>query len=150
MITGKEDEKYWYQSASAKLNLVFLKGFTFNTDIVGQKNMIDMGREAPYNEHYFVWNASVGKKFLKNNAAELKVSAFDILNQNNNISRSVTTDYIRDSRTNAFRQYYLVTFTYNLRNFGGSMGQQGQRRDGMPWGGGGGGRGGFGRPGGDF
>jgi hypothetical protein len=138
---------YWTNYALFRLNWIFWKGIVLQNTMTGTMNR---GLTSAYNQSYLQWNVSLGKKFLKNNAAELKVSAFDILNQNNNISRSVTTDYIRDSQTNAFRQYYLVTFTYNLRNFGGSMGQQRQRRDGMPWGGGGGGRGGFGRPGGDF
>ncbi len=129
-LTGKENEKYWYQSVSAKLNLVFLKGFTFNTDIVGQKNMIDMGREAPYNEHYFVWNASVGKKFLKNNAAELRIGAYDIFNQNRNFYHTATASYTRDTWTNAYQRYFLVLFTYNLRaNRGQGQPQQQQQSD---------------------
>jgi hypothetical protein len=91
-----ENEKYWYQSASAKINLVLWKGIVVNTDIVGQYNTgTELADE--YSVKYFVWNASLGKKFLKNQAAELKIGAYDILNQNNSISRSVTATEITDT-----------------------------------------------------
>jgi hypothetical protein len=106
------DTKYWYQSASAKLNLVLWKGITFNTDVLGQSNS---GLSEGYNQKYLVWNASVGKKFLKNQAAEIKIGAYDILDQSKSITRTVTASQIRDTRVNTYRRYFLVLFTYNLR-----------------------------------
>jgi hypothetical protein len=131
------DTKYWYQSASLKFNWIFWKGFVLQTDLVGQYNQ---GLSQSYNESYLVWNASLGKKFLKNQAAELKLGVYDILNQNNNITRSVTASAIRDTRTNTFQRYFLVLFTYNLRSQRGQatqqqpQQQQDERRDGLPGG----------------
>lgn len=138
-ILGK-DEEYWYQSASGKLNLVLWKGIVVNTDVVGQFNKFDQGMEADYKEKYVVWNASVGKKFLKNNAAELKIGAYDILNQNRSFYHNVTASYTRDTWTNAYKRYFLVLFTYNLRANRGQtpqqqeQGQPGERREGFPGG----------------
>ena len=130
------DTKYWYQSASFKFNWIFGKGFVLQTDVVGQYNK---GLSQSYNQSYVVWNASFGKKFLKKQAAEVKLGLYDILNQNNNISRSVTASTIRDTRTNAFQRYVLVMFTYNLKNFNGQQPpgqrQQDERHDGFPGGG---------------
>ena len=109
-----ENEKYWYQSVSAKVTLVLWKWIVFNTDIVGQYNK-GTGLSDDYSEEYFVWNASIGKKFLKNQAAELRFGAYDILDQNKSISRSVSPTEITDTRINAYRRYFLVLFTYNLR-----------------------------------
>jgi hypothetical protein len=119
------NNEYWYQSANFKVNWIFWKNFVLQTDVSGQFNQ---GLSTNYNQNYVVWNASFGKKFLKNNAAELKLSCFDLLNQNNNISRSVTASIIQDSRTNTFPRYFLLIFTYNLRNFNGqSMPAEGER-----------------------
>jgi hypothetical protein len=105
----------WYQSVSGKINLIMWKGITFSSDIIGQYNQgTDLSDE--YNKKYFVWNASLGKKFLKNNAAELRLGAYDILNQNSTISRSASPTAITDSRVNAYQRYFLVLFTYNLRS----------------------------------
>jgi len=135
-VQNMENTRYWYQSASGKLNWIFWKGFGINTDFLYQYNR---GLSQSYNQHYFVWNASFGKKFLKNQVAELRIGLYDILNQNNNISRSVTASYITDTRTNAFQRYFLVLFTYNLKSRHGQpapqqQNQQYERRDGPPGG----------------
>lgn len=130
-IRNISNTEYWYQSANFKVNWIFWKGFVLQSDVAGQFNK---GLSTSYNQNYVVWNASFGKKFLKNNAAELKLSCFDLLNQNNNISRNVTASIIQDSRTNTFPRYFLVIFTYNLRNFNGQTmpaeGERGRFREG--------------------
>jgi hypothetical protein len=125
-VDMQKDTKYWYQSASAKLNLVLWKGITVNTDVVGQYNR---GLSEGYDEKYFVWNASIGKKFLKSQAAEFKIGAYDILDQNRSVYRTVTASSITDTRVNAYRRYFLVLFTYNLRSQRGQQGQQQQQQD---------------------
>ena len=110
------DTKYWYQSTSAKVNWIFWKGFLLQSDLVGQFNR---GLADNYNQNYIVWNGSFGKKLFKNEAGELKLSVFDILKQNKNISRTVTAINITDTRTNTFPRYFLIVFTYNLRSYNG-------------------------------
>jgi hypothetical protein len=134
---GFADNNYWYQSANFRFNWIFWKGFVLQTDLLGQYNR---GLSESYNDKYMVWNASVGKKFLKNQAGELKVGVYDILNQNSNISRTVTASSITDTRTNAFQRYFLVLFTYSLRSQHGQASQQQQQdqheghHDGFPGG----------------
>jgi len=70
------------------------------------------------NQNITLWNAAVGYKFLKNNAAELRLSVFDILSQNTSITRNVTETYIEDVQTKILQQYYMLTFTYNFKVFG--------------------------------
>jgi hypothetical protein len=129
----REDTKYWYQSASAKLNLILWKGIVLSTDVVSQYNK---GLSEGYDEKYFVWNASIGKKFLKNQAAEMKIGAYDILDQNRSVYRTVTASSIRDTWVNAYRRYFLVLFTYNLRSKGAQAQQtqqeQGEQHDHPP------------------
>jgi hypothetical protein len=133
-ISTQTNQEYWYQSASAKINLVLWKGITWNTDIVGQYNKTSQGTGPTYKEKYLVWNASLGKKFLKNNAAELKVGIYDILNQNRSFYHTVNASYTRDAWTNAYKRYFMILFTYSLRS-GRSQGnsqpqeQQQERRD---------------------
>ena len=69
---------------------------------------------------------------MKNNAAEIKLSVFDMLKQNNSISRSVTETYIEDSKSNVLQRYFMLTFTYNIRKFNGMvMPPQSNPRQGM-------------------
>jgi hypothetical protein len=60
----------------------------------------------------------VGKKFLKNKQGELRLSVFDLLKQNQSIVRTVTDTYIEDVQNQVLQQYFMLTFSYKLKNFG--------------------------------
>jgi hypothetical protein len=49
---------------------------------------------------------------------ELKLSVFDLLKQNQSITRTVESNYIEDTRSRVLTQYFMLTFTYSLKNFG--------------------------------
>lgn len=115
-LQSQSNSNYFNHTASAKFNWQFWKGFVFNTSVV---NTLYRGI-ASYNSSYWLWNASLAYKFLKDQSLEVKFSAYDMLNQNSNISRNVTETYIEDSRTQALRRYFMGTITYTLRKFAGS------------------------------
>jgi len=46
---------------------------------------------------------------------------FDLLNQNQSVSRTVSGNTVVDSRSNVLTRYFMLTFTYNLRNFAGQQ-----------------------------
>jgi Outer membrane protein beta-barrel family len=73
---------------------------------------------AGFNQKFGIWNAAIGKKFLKKNAGELKLSVFDLLKQNQSISRAIDASYIEDAQSVVLQQYFMLTFTYSLKNFG--------------------------------
>jgi hypothetical protein len=55
---------------------------------------------------------------MKNKKAELRVSAFDLLNKNAGISRNVSQNQIVDQQYNVINQYFLVSFVYSLQKSG--------------------------------
>ena len=108
------DGTYYYQNTNFKLNYVTKSGFFVNTNL---NHTFYTGLGQDFNLNFTLWNAAVGYKFLKNKAGELKLSTFDVLGQNNSISRTVTETYIEDLQTRVLQRYYMMTFTYTLRNF---------------------------------
>ena len=103
------------------------------------------GRAAGYNTSVPLLNAGIAKQFLKNKRGELRLTVYDVLNQNVSITRNVTPSYVQDVQTKVLTRYALLTFTYNLRNFPQQQGRRGGGgRGGFPGGGGGGFRGGGG------
>jgi hypothetical protein len=80
--------------------------------------VINEGRAPGYNTAVPIWNASFSKFFMKNKRAELKISAFDILNKNVGVSRTVSQNQIVDQSYNVINQYFLVGFTYSLQKSG--------------------------------
>jgi len=75
------------------------------------------GLEEEFNQTVLLYNLGIGIRFLKKQAAELRVSGFDILNNNNSIQRNISNYYIEDIETQVLNRFFMVTFTYTLRNF---------------------------------
>jgi hypothetical protein len=92
------------------------KGLFFTTDISHQ---FYSGLSSTVTSNYILWNAAVGYKFLKNRAAEFRLTAFDMLKQNNSVSRNTTETYYEDTQTNVLQRYFMLTFTYNFKWFKG-------------------------------
>lgn len=114
-VQSSANNKYISQSAGLRLNLLTKKGWLLNNDLNNQNYS---GLTDGFNQNYWLWNMAVAKKFLKNQKAELRLSVFDLLNQNQSITRTVTETYIEDVNTQVLQQYFMLTFTLNLKNFG--------------------------------
>ncbi|HVG14474.1 MAG TPA: TonB-dependent receptor [Chitinophagaceae bacterium] len=116
----KNTTNYFNHSAGVTSNLLTKQGWFFQNDLSNQ--LLDQGET----QTFWLWNMSVGKKFLKSRKAELKLSVFDLLKQNISFSRNVLengTGIVTD-RSQVLTQYFLMTFTYNLRNFGKAAANQ--------------------------
>ena len=113
--TNSTATKYVNQSAGAQLNLLNKKGWFLQNDVSGNKYS---GLSDGFNQSFWLWNAAIGKKILKNQAGELKLSVFDLLKQNQSLVRTITGSYIEDAQSQVLQQYFMLTFTYKLKNFG--------------------------------
>jgi hypothetical protein len=91
------------------LNIVLNQSFNY---------AINTGRAEGFNTSIPIWNASFSKFFLKNKRAEIKMSAFDLLNKNIGINRNVSQNQIVDRSYNVISQYFMLTFTYSLQKSG--------------------------------
>ncbi len=146
--TNSTATKYINQAAGIGVNLLSKKGWFIQNDIAATAYS---GLSDGFNQSFWLWNAAIGKKILKKQAGEIKLSVFDLLKQNQSLQRTITGNYIEDNLTQVLQQYFMLTFTYSLKNFGTgaakqNTGENGERRGPPPggFGGGfGGGRGGF-------
>lgn len=66
-------------------------------------------------EDYFLWNLSLGKKFLKNEAAEIKIEAFDVLRQNRSFTHQTGSNYYDYVSSNVLQPYAMISFVYTIR-----------------------------------
>lgn len=111
-LQTSSDNNYYTHSANLRFNWMFWKGFVFNTSV---QNTLYAGVSQGYNQNIFLWNASLGYKFLKDKSLEVKASVNDILNQNSGVSRTVNDTYIEDTQTQVLKRYLLVSVTYTLK-----------------------------------
>lgn len=108
------NSNYFNQNTRAKVYWDIWKGIVFTSELTHQ---LYTGLSDGYNQNYFLWNLGLAKKFLKNDAAEIKFTVFDVLNQNNSITRNITDVYTEDVETVVLNRYFMLNFTYNFRTF---------------------------------
>lgn len=111
-----QDANYFSQYLSAEATYYTKSGWSFSADFDYTYNG---GRSDGYNTSIPLLNASIAKQIFKNKAGEIKFYMFDLLNQNQSTTRSIASNYIQDVETRVLTQYFLVSFTYNLRKFKG-------------------------------
>ena len=130
------NQSFASQRVSTDLTYNIKKSFAISTALA-----VDFYSEEQFGEAMTVpiWKGSISK-YLLDQKLELKLSVFDILNQNIGISRSNGVNFIENSEIVSLGRYGMFSIIYSIRNNSGDGG------GGRPGGGGDRGRG-F-RPGG--
>ncbi len=109
-----------YASYSAPFGLVLNTEFGY---------LETSGYSAGYDEKRWSWDASISYEFLNDRSLSVSLNAYDLLNQNSSISRSVTANYIEDSMANTLGRYCMLTVAYKFNTFkGGDMPTNRNRR----------------------
>jgi hypothetical protein len=57
----------------------------------------------------------------------LTLKVYDLLNQNNNLRRTATANFIRDSQSGVLQRYFILSFSYKFN----SLGQKGESSNGL-------------------
>lgn len=101
----------------------FLK--TWRLGYSASKNYIT-GINSNITKNPLVVNAYFEKEFFAKKNGILRVSAFDLFNQNNFVNRVITQNSITDTKTNALSRYFLVSFVLNLQKWSGTATRKGR------------------------
>lgn len=109
------DEQYLRHNAGVRFTWLPIGGLVLEADARFNDYV---GLDETLYPSTFILNAGIGYKFLRQDAAEVKLVLGDILNQETGINRSITEMYIQDSQTQVLGRYVLLNLSYRLRNFG--------------------------------
>lgn len=100
------------------VNLPF--GLSLGSDISYTGNQ---GYTDGYNQEVWMLNAQLSYSFLTGKNATIMLKGVDLLNQANNIQRSVTGNYLEDVEYNTLGRYCMISFSYRFNTFGGEKPQ---------------------------
>jgi len=114
-LQQSQNTNFLSYGADVDMNWFFPKGFTLGNTVAFTANT---GRAAGFNPNFTLWNAYLAKSFLKNKKGELRLTVFDLLNQNTGVDRNVSGNFVQDTRYLVLKRYVMLTFTYNLSKFG--------------------------------
>ena len=73
---------------------------------------------AGFNRDFFLWNMQLMYAFF-DKKMEAGVKVYDILNQNNSYTRTISDEYISDQRNTILTRFLMFSVTFNLNQFGG-------------------------------
>lgn len=113
-LSSSLNNQYFNQNLKIRFNLIIGNGFIFNTDATYYSYS---GLSSSFNQKYTLWNMAIAKKMFKNQSGEIRLSVFDLLKQNTSIQRNITTNYIEDTQSNVLQQYFMLSFSYNLKKY---------------------------------
>lgn len=113
-LKGQQDQEYFNYNASANTTLYLPYDFSIESDISYNTNS---GYSGGFEQEEWLWNASLQKQIFKQKNGTIRFKIYDILQQRSNISRSVTSNYIRDTTTNTLTSYFMFHFVYRFNIF---------------------------------
>lgn len=74
-----------------------------------------------FNESVPLLNISVYKVFLKGDKGEIRLSGYDLFNENLGINQSAWSNVVTQTTTFTLARYFLLSFTYNMRGIKTSL-----------------------------
>jgi hypothetical protein len=123
--TPNSNTTAWVLSHSSRFFLP--KDFILSYEI---DQTLNSGYADNVNANPLIINATLEKQLFKKKNASIKLQAFDLLNEQTNITRLVSGTSIVDTRTNRLGQYFMLSFVFRLNKFSAQQ----QAMPGMPGG----------------
>ncbi len=112
--SDKFDVSYLNQNLYYSMNIIFPGGIVFNTLLTWRYYTTTSTSDTSM--QYFLIDAGLGKKFLKKQNAEFRITAYDLLDRNKNIFHYVRNNYIEDVHANTLGRYVMARLFYRFNN----------------------------------
>lgn len=109
---SSQNTKYYMQTVGVRFVWTMFSSLVLRNDLsstayAGVTNSSQQGT--------VLWATSLAKKFLENNAGELRLTVNDVLGQNKSYQRTTTESYVEDQHNTTLTRYVLLTFLYTIR-----------------------------------
>jgi hypothetical protein len=107
-----QDQKFVTHKTGMSMNLYLNDHFVFRNNIsYSFNNSLPPG----FAKVSALWNSYISYLFLKEKRAELGLSAYDMLRQNNNVTRVINQNYMESIESNNVQRFFMIVVTCYLR-----------------------------------
>lgn len=113
-LQSQGETNFSIRTIAAEVNLTLKNNWVLRSEAYIQDYL---AANDEFATQYTLWNASIAKQFWKNESAELELTAFDLLGQNQSFSQTINSRFFEERQTEVLQHYFMVTFTYQIRNF---------------------------------
>jgi hypothetical protein len=111
------NNNYWSYGGRAEFYVKLFKNWELNSDV--DANLQQKTDAFANNANIVVWNAELNRKFGKEKALKVAVSAHDILNQNIGFNRTINSNFINEERYDRLARYFLLTLSWTFNKMPG-------------------------------
>ena len=115
-VNKSANADYWSVDGNASANVTIAKKIEIGTNISTQFRQKDPRFSNSTN--FTNWNASVLKRFMKEDKLEIKLSVMDLLNQNRGYDRNFDSYSFTETYYNTLRRFWLLSATWNISKNG--------------------------------
>ena len=107
---------YWTYNLQPSFDFFLPKKFQLHSDL--DANFRQKTSAFDFNTNVVLWNAWVGKKFLKGDVLLVKASANDLLNQNVGFNRQVNSNFISQNTYSTIQRFFMLSVVWNFTKAG--------------------------------
>jgi hypothetical protein len=111
-LSANNTGDYYAHTLGLRLSTVMRSGIVMREEV---SNVLQNNASVVFGQNQVLWNTTLGKKFMKDEKSELRVTITDVLHQDRSVGRSITPTYVQDSRDLALGTFMQAVFTYSFR-----------------------------------
>jgi hypothetical protein len=121
-INTTQNAQFFNQTYTADANAQLPKNFYLNANFnyrLFQNPRFGINQDVP------ILNLSAYKIFLKNKRAEVRLTAYDVLNRNLGVTQTANLNFVTTQQVRTLARYFMLSLTYNMRGVTSQMRRRG-------------------------
>ena len=121
-ISSGQNQKIINTTYGVELNFKMPKEIYFNSRFNYNSYVND---RYGFDQKMPILNLSIYKAVLKSKKGEIRLSAYDVFNQNRGISQSAYQNFVSQEQVRTLARYFMLSFSYNMRGMSHSVRRKG-------------------------
>ncbi|WP_025764555.1 TonB-dependent receptor [Dyadobacter tibetensis] len=117
-ISSTQDQKYTNSGYGAEMNIKLPMEVYFNSSFRLNSYVND---RFDFDQSISILNCSVYRPFLKSKKGEIRLSAYDVFNQNRGINQGAYSNIVSYESVRTLGRYFMLSLSYNMRGMNHSV-----------------------------